>query len=75
MATVVDRHSITATVEPLGITLDVLEATFSLDEARAPYAEMSLTAEFPTASEIDLLDITRQSLRLSGEIHRDFGVL
>jgi len=75
VATVVDRHSITATVEPLGITLDVLEATFSLDESRAPYAEMTLTAEFPTASDVDLLDITAQSLRLSGEIRRDFGIL
>ena len=75
MASVVDRHTITATVDPLGITLEVIDASLSLDESRAPYAEMSLTAEFLTAAEIDLFDITGQSLRVSGQIRRDFGIV
>jgi hypothetical protein len=75
MVSVVDRHTITATIDPLGIPLDVIKGTLSLDESRAPYAEMSLTAALPTAAEMQQIDITVQALRISGEIRQDFGVI
>lgn len=75
MASVIDRHTITATLDPLDITLDVIEGSLSLDESRAPYAEMDLVAAFPTDEELLLIDITAQPLRISGEIRQDFGII
>jgi len=75
MASVVDRHSYKATIDPLGIVLDVIGGSLSLDESRAPYAEITLVTEFPSVSDMELLDITAQSLRVSGEIRQDFGII
>jgi len=75
MVSVIDRHALTATIEPLGIPLDVIKGSLSLDESRAPYAEMKLTAALPTASDMQLIDITTQSLRISGQIRQDFGTI
>ncbi len=73
MASIKDRHSITATITPLDIELSVKEAELSLDESRAPYAELSLVAVLPSSLDMDLIDLTDQELRLSGEIRQDFG--
>jgi hypothetical protein len=67
MASVIDRHSITATIDPLAIELAVIEGSLSLDESRAPYAEMQLIAAFPSDLDLELIDITAQPLRVSGE--------
>jgi hypothetical protein len=75
MASVIDRHSITATIDPLAIELAVIEGSLSLDESRAPYAEMQLVAAFPSDSNLELIDITAQPLRISGEIRQDFGII
>jgi len=75
MVSVIDRHTITATIDPLGIALNVTECSLSLDESRAPYAEMTLAAALPTASDMQLIDITTQTLRVSGEIRQDFGII
>lgn len=75
MASIRDRHSITATITPLDIELKVKEAQLSLDESRAPYAEMRIIAALPDALDMDLIDLTDQELRLSGEIRQDFGTI
>lgn len=75
MASVIDRHTITASIDPLDIELQVIGGSFSLDESRAPYAEMNLTAAFPTDEELELIDITAQPLRISGQIRQDFGII
>jgi len=70
-----DRHSITATITPLDIELKIKEAQLSLDESRAPYAEMRIIAALPDALDMDLIDLTDRELRLSGEIRQDFGTI
>lgn len=73
MASIKDRHSVTATITPLGLELKVKEAELSLDESRAPYAELRLVTALPDAADMELIDLTDQELRLSGEIRQDFG--
>ena len=75
MTSIRDRHSITATITPLDIELKIKEAQLSLDESRAPYAEMRIIAALPDALDMDLIDLTDRELRLSGEIRQDFGTI
>jgi hypothetical protein len=73
VASIRDRHSITATITPLNIILNVKEAELTLDESKAPYAEMRLVTSLPSSNDMDLIDLTDQELRVSGEIRQDFG--
>lgn len=75
MASIVDKHTITATIEPLGIELAVKEATLVLDESRAPYAELTVSAPLLDTNSLNAIDLTDQELRLVGEIRQDFGVI
>jgi hypothetical protein len=75
MASIRDRHTITATIEPLSLELDVKTAELSLDESRAPYAELTITTALPTSDQMDLIDVTDQELRLVGQIRQDFGII
>jgi hypothetical protein len=75
MASIRDRHTITATIEPLALELDVKTAELSLDESRAPYVELTITTALPSSGEMDLIDLTDQELRLIGQIRQDFGII
>lgn len=75
MASIIDKHTITATIEPLGIELDVKEATLVLDESRAPYAELTIAAPMLDTDSLNAIDLTDQELRIVGEIRQDFGVI
>lgn len=75
MASIRDRHSITATITPLDIDLNVKEAELTLDESRAPYAELRLVTALPSSVDMALIDLTDQELRISGEIRQDFGII
>lgn len=75
MASIIDKHTITATIEPLGLELDIKEATLVLDESKAPYAELSISAPMLDTDSLNAIDLTDQELRLVGEIRQDFGVI
>jgi hypothetical protein len=75
VASIRDRHSITATIDPLDLVLDIKTADFSIDESRAPYAELRITTALPTSDQMNLIDLTDQELRLVGQIRQDFGII
>ena len=71
MTTPVDRDGITATVQPLGLVLDVREYSVALDGARTPYAEVRLLCAAPDdPDDLDALD-PRDGLRVSVELDRE----
>ena len=47
----------TARVTPLGLTLDVDNASLTLDEGWSPYAQAQLVCKFPDAAGMEALDL------------------
>jgi hypothetical protein len=66
-------HTLTAVLQPLGLALDVIDASFTLDEANAPYAELTLTAALPEPADRALIDLRTTALTLAVSIRQDFG--
>lgn len=73
MSTILDQHAFAATVAPLGLGLEVIDATITLDEGWSPYAQARLTCKLPTASEQDRLDLRETALRLDVRTRQDFA--
>lgn len=69
----VSRHTITATVASIGVTLHVKTASVSLAEDRAPYALVELRCANPTPADRDLLDLRGDDLLVDVRLRRDFG--
>jgi hypothetical protein len=69
----VDRHTLTARVASVGVTLNVKSARVSLAEDRAPYASVELTCSNPTPTDRELLDIRDDDLLVDVRLRRDFG--
>ena len=74
MASIIDKHTITATIQPIGIELDVKTAQLTLDETAAPYATLIITTPVLDTASLNAIDLTQQELRLQGEIRQDFGI-
>lgn len=69
----VDRHNITALVVDRDITLDVIGATISLAEDRAPYAQIELRCANPSAADREAIDLRDDDLLVDVRLRRDFG--
>lgn len=69
----VDAHRATATVQPVGVVLDVQNATVKLDEGWAPYAQVQLVCALPDAADREALDMRVNSLRVAVTVQQDFG--
>ncbi len=65
----IDSHKIRATID--GVPLEVISATFTLDERWSPYGQASLTCALP--DNIDTVD-PRESLRVDLRAEQSFGV-
>ena len=63
MSTTVDQHTVTARVTPLGLTLDVDNASLTLDEGWSPYAQAQLVCKLPDAAGMEALDLRTIPLR------------
>jgi hypothetical protein len=70
VTTPVDRDGITATVQPLGLALDVREYSITLDDSHTPYVEARLTCAAPDADDLDALD-PRDELRVDVVLERE----
>lgn len=74
MVGTIDRHTIAATIEPLGISPVITAADILLDADRYPYIRATLTCKLPDEADRTAIDLrTEGYLRLSLNIRRDFG--
>lgn len=73
MTTTIDQHTLTATVAPLGLALDEVDASVTLDEGWSPYAQATITCKLPDAAGQDLLDLRDTLLRLDLRARQDFA--
>lgn len=69
----IDAHSLLAILQPLDLTLDVVSASITLRESRAPYGEVVLECQLPTGADRTAIDLRTGDLTLDLRLRRDFG--
>lgn len=73
MSTLIDRHEASALIDPVGVRLQVISSTVTLDEARAPYIEAEFVCALPDPATRELLDLRVRELGVQATWRRDFG--